>query len=296
MRRTNDRVVTHTPTRREAKMAKMAAATTTPSDPAGDAGAAGDEEDGPGSSARGMMMGRKRRGYAARGTPESVVRAPTMVMAEALNLHVATRTGRRGRRAGSRVRGERARRRGERGRCERRDGRWDGRARGRRGIRVRNAASVAEGANEPLACPATLQGAEDAACVPPGGESAGQSAPRPRGRVVRSLLEEFNAAERGLEEMLEARSDNTTLKNVNLDDFIPSHEPDSAGDAEGKRTVISCNNTRIYVACNYFVSSVPSSSPRSSSTATISLPRAHLALEVVERSDVKIQESPRDSL
>ncbi len=232
MRRTDDRVVTHTPTRREAKMAKMAAATTTPERiPPATPGTARDEEDGPGSSARGMMMGRKRRGYAARGTPESVVRAPTMVMAEALRSPSPLRRDGARETSGFESPGANARA-GEAREDGANDAMDDGMdARGGEEEFVYGTPPASPRArNEPLACPATPFKAQRTrgVCLP-GGESAGQSAPRPRGRVVRSLLEEFNAAERGLEEMLEARSDNTTLKNVNLDDFDPFDEPDSAG-------------------------------------------------------------------
>jgi hypothetical protein len=52
------------------------------------------------------------------------------------------------------------------------------------------------------------------------------SAPRPRGRVVRSLLEEFDAAERGLEDMLgDAHSENTTLRTLD-DGFDPFDDPE----------------------------------------------------------------------
>ena len=49
---------------------------------------------------------------------------------------------------------------------------------------------------------------------------------RPRGRVVRSLLEEFDAAERSLEDMVENKSDSTTLWKNRLDEnFDPFDEP-----------------------------------------------------------------------
>ena len=52
------------------------------------------------------------------------------------------------------------------------------------------------------------------------------SAPRPRGRVVRSLLEEFDAAERGLEDMLgDTHSENTTLRTLD-DGFDPFDDPE----------------------------------------------------------------------
>jgi hypothetical protein len=57
-----------------------------------------------------------------------------------------------------------------------------------------------------------------------GGEDS--SAPRPRGRVVRSLLEEFDAAERGLEDMLgDTHSENTTLRSLD-DGFDPFDDPE----------------------------------------------------------------------
>jgi len=230
----DDRAVTRTPTRREAKMAKMVAVTTTPERiPPATPGTAGEEDDdGPGSSggAREMMAGRKRRGYAARGTPESVVRAPTMVMAEALRSPSPPRRGGARETSGfeSPTRAD-ARREGDSN--DAMDDGMDARVRGEEDEFVYGTPPASPRVrNEPLACPATPFKAQRTrgVCVP-GGESAGGTAPRPRGRVVRSLLEEFNAAERGLEEMLEARSDNTTLKNINLDDFDPFDEPDSAG-------------------------------------------------------------------
>jgi len=49
---------------------------------------------------------------------------------------------------------------------------------------------------------------------------------RPRGRVMRSLLEEFDAAERSLEDMVENKSDSTTLwKNRFDENFDPFDEP-----------------------------------------------------------------------
>lgn len=49
---------------------------------------------------------------------------------------------------------------------------------------------------------------------------------RPRGRVVRSLLEEFDAAERSLEDMVENKSESTTLWKNRLDEnFDPFDEP-----------------------------------------------------------------------
>jgi len=43
---------------------------------------------------------------------------------------------------------------------------------------------------------------------------------RPRGRVVRSLMEEFDAAERSLEDLVESRSDTTTvLRGIDFDPF-----------------------------------------------------------------------------
>ena len=229
----DDRAVTRTPTRREAKMAKMVAVTTTPERiPPATPGTAGEEDDGPGSSggAREMMVGRKRRGYAARGTPESVVRAPTMVMAEALRSPSPPRRGGARETSGfeSPTRAD-ARREGDSN--DAMDDGMGARVRGEEDEFVYGTPPASPRVrNEPLACPATPFKAQRTrgVCVP-GGESAGGTAPRPRGRVVRSLLEEFNAAERGLEEMLEARSDNTTLKNINLDDFDPFDEPDSAG-------------------------------------------------------------------
>ena len=140
--------------------------------------------------ARGMMMGRNDERTPRE--PESVVRAPTMVMAEAA-ISVAE-TGRRGRRR-VRVRGRTRREAREDGANDAMDDGMD--ARGEKRNSCTNAGQVAS-ANERRVS-ATPFSAEDGG-VPPGGRSAGQSAPRPRGRVVRSLLEEFNAAERGWRE------------------------------------------------------------------------------------------------
>ena len=85
--------------------------------------------------------------------------------------------------------------------------------------------------NEPLACPrgAPFKRRGTRGVCLPGRDGRTERAARREDGLVRSLLEEFNAAERGLEEMLEARSDNTTLKNVNLRRRDPADEPDSAG-------------------------------------------------------------------
>ncbi|OUS48628.1 hypothetical protein BE221DRAFT_172430 [Ostreococcus tauri] len=77
--------------------------------------------------------------------------------------------------------------------------------------------------NVPLACPATPIKARRTRGVCFAGEN--ESAARPRGRVVRSLLEEFNAAARELDDMLEEKSENTIMQTFD-DGFDPFDEPE----------------------------------------------------------------------
>lgn len=78
------------------------------------------------------------------------------------------------------------------------------------------------------ACPATPIKARRTRGVYFAGEDApgGDARTRPRGRVVRSLLEEFDAAARELDDMLEEKSENTMLRSLD-DDFDPFDEPDA---------------------------------------------------------------------
>ena len=78
------------------------------------------------------------------------------------------------------------------------------------------------------ACPATPIKARRTRGVYFAGEDAlaGDARVRPRGRVVRSLLEEFDAAARELDDMLEEKSESTMLRSLD-EDFDPFDEPDA---------------------------------------------------------------------